>query len=125
MDRNEKGQFVKGIKPWNTGTKGIMKPNATSFKKGQKGIQWVPVGTLKLRVRTTRNDTRWFRKIAEPNVWTEEAKYVWEHNNGPIPKGMLVHHKDRDKLNDKIENLELKSRAGHINEHRKEFRRNQ
>lgn len=26
--------FVKGVKPWNKGTKGIMKSNVTSFKKG-------------------------------------------------------------------------------------------
>ena len=39
---NPKGEFKKGHKSWNTGTKGIMKPNKTSFKKGQvahnKGI---------------------------------------------------------------------------------------
>jgi len=29
------GDFVKGHEPWNKNTKGIMKPNKTSFKKGQ------------------------------------------------------------------------------------------
>lgn len=29
------GSFIKGSKPWNKNTKGIMQPNVTSFKKGQ------------------------------------------------------------------------------------------
>jgi len=33
--RNEKGQFVKNLIPWNKGTNGIMKSNKTSFKKGR------------------------------------------------------------------------------------------
>jgi DNA-directed RNA polymerase subunit RPC12/RpoP len=33
--RNEKGQFEKGLIPWNKETKGIMKSNKTSFKKGE------------------------------------------------------------------------------------------
>ena len=32
----EKGQFKKGVVPFNKGTKGVMKPNKTSFKKGRK-----------------------------------------------------------------------------------------
>jgi hypothetical protein len=32
------GCFEKGSKPWNTGTKGVCKPNSGNFKKGQ--ISW-------------------------------------------------------------------------------------
>ena len=35
MNRNLKGQFKKGTTSWNKGTKGVMKANRTSFKKGQ------------------------------------------------------------------------------------------
>ena len=31
---------------------------------------------------------------------------VWEYHNGPIPKGYHVHHKDNDRANNQIENLE-------------------
>ena len=34
--RNEKGQFVKGIQPWNKGIKGIHLSLDTEFKKGRK-----------------------------------------------------------------------------------------
>ena len=32
---------------------------------------------------------------------------VWEKNYGPIPKGMQIHHKDGNKLNNDINNLVL------------------
>ena len=35
-----KNHFKKGIIPWNKGTKGIMKPNKTSFKSGEESFQW-------------------------------------------------------------------------------------
>lgn len=34
---------------------------------------------------------------------------------------MGVHHKDRNKLNDDVSNLELCSKAEHLDEHREEF----
>ncbi len=39
MERDNKGQFVKGEPSWNTGTKGIMKPNSGSFKKGNSPLK--------------------------------------------------------------------------------------
>lgn len=40
-------------------------------------------------------------------------RYVWEYHNGKIPKGHDLHHKDHNKTNNKIENLELYSKAEH------------
>lgn len=34
-------------------------------------------------------------------------RYVWEKNNGPVPDGYHVHHKDLDKDNNDISNLGL------------------
>lgn len=39
--------------------------------------------------------------------------FVWEYYNGPIPKGYEVHHKDFDKSNNDISNLQLLTRAEH------------
>lgn len=38
---------------------------------------------------------------------------------GPIPKGFIIHHKDGDKTNNSIDNLELMSRARHASIHHK------
>lgn len=32
---------------------------------------------------------------------------IWEKHNGKIPPGMQIHHKDFNKLNNEIENLQL------------------
>lgn len=44
---------------------------------------------------------------------------VYEKHYGSIPKGYIVHHKDGDKLNNSIDNLELMSRAEHASIHHK------
>jgi hypothetical protein len=81
-----------------------------------------PVGTVQIRTRHKRGgEQRAWIKIAEPNVWVLRAQHVWKACYGPIPPGMGVHHKDRDKLNDCPENLELMSKADHIAEHRHEW----
>lgn len=38
---------------------------------------------------------------------------VWSHHYGPIPDGHDVHHKDHDKANNSIDNLECLSRSDH------------
>ena len=40
--------------------------------------------------------------------------YVWEHYNGPIPKGYHVHHIDHNPDNNEIENLQLLSEHEHL-----------
>lgn len=36
-----------------------------------------------------------------------EHRMVWENHYGKIPEGMQIHHKDFDKTNNSIENLQL------------------
>ena len=48
-------------------------------------------------------------------------RYVWEMNNGNIPKGCHVHHKDQDKSNNDISNLELLTRKQHLSMHANEL----
>ena len=48
---------------------------------------------------------------------------VWEENNGPIPKGMHIHHIDGDRANNKLGNLALLSSSGHSREHYKDEKR--
>jgi hypothetical protein len=38
--------------------------------------------------------------------WEYRYRLVWEHRNGPIPIGFVIHHIDGDQLNDDINNLQ-------------------
>lgn len=44
-------------------------------------------------------------------------RYVWEKYNGAIPSGYHVHHKDKNKNNNEIENLVLLSSSEHLKLH--------
>lgn len=44
---------------------------------------------------------------------------VWQYHNGEIPEGFAVHHKDHNKANNRIENLELLSHSDHSKHHAK------
>lgn len=115
-------RFQKGIVPAN---KGLRRPGyfrgrmrETQFKKGQKGHNWLPVGTVKLNA-----DGYLVRKIAdEPNAgvgalntnWEFVHRRVWEDAHGPIPKGYRIWWKDGNHENCALENLELLSGQEHM-----------
>lgn len=112
--------FKPGHATWNKGRKGTHFSPRTEFKKGQVSNRKVPVGTV--RIRTHRGDKpRAWIKIGEPKAWIMLAVFEWERAHGPLPAGYVVHHKDRNQMNDTVENLEAISRAAHMLEHRHEF----
>jgi hypothetical protein len=81
-----------------------------------------PIGAVSIRTRHGRGgEQRAFVKIAHPNKWTLRARHVWETANGAIPRCMGIHHRDENKLNDALDNLELVSKARHLELHRPEF----
>ena len=64
-------------------------------------------------------NTNWNKKIKN-SYRLHQA--VYEFHKGKIPKGFLVHHKDGNKENNKISNLELLSSKEHFEKHRDDER---
>lgn len=116
------GYFPKGHVPWNTDTKGVMKPNSGNFQKGS-----VPKNTRPLwSERTDSKDGFVLIKVPEANPYTKAQTrfkhkhvWVWEQLHGPVPAGMVVAFKDGDKKNCEPDNLMLISRAEllYLNQH--------
>lgn len=102
------GHFEKGVPSWSKGTKGVLKANSGSFKKGQTPHNWVPVGSKRVN-SYGYHDT----KVAEPNVWVGDHILLWEKHNGPIPINHNVRFIDNDRNNVTINNLILVNKSEH------------
>lgn len=109
MKSGRTGQFEKGSVPFNKGTKGLMKPNRTSFKKGNMSgaaqHNYKPIGSTRIS-----KDGYLERKVTDDHPtparrWVGEHRLVWEAANGPIPGGHVVVFLDGDKMNCTLNNL--------------------
>ena len=97
------GRFEKGYIPANKGTKGIMKTNKTSFKKGHTPKNHKKVGSERVSV-----DGYTEIKVAEPNKWRLKHRVMYEkYHNVKLDPKQLVIFADRDKRNLTKENLLL------------------
>ncbi|AMW78920.1 hypothetical protein AMD27_08535 [Acinetobacter sp. TGL-Y2] len=101
------GCFQKGSIPWNTGTKGVCKPNSGNFKKGQITWNKKPIGYE----RICSKDGYLLIKIAEPNVFVLKHRFIWEKVNGPIPDSHTLAFKNMDRADCRLENLLLMNKA--------------
>ena len=93
---------------------------ATEIKPGTPAHNHLPVGSERVR-REERGKLRAWVKVAEPSRWRLRAVVVWEKTHGPLPAGKVVHHRDRNSLNDNPSNLQALTRAEHTAEHRREL----
>ena len=59
----------------------------------------------------------YYRTIEKPYLYLH--RQVWEAHHGPIPEGWHIHHRDGNRANNAISNLEAKSPGGHIRDHLK------
>lgn len=62
-------------------------------------------------LRFTRDDKTGY--YLNSTIHERLHRYVWTYYNGLIPKGYEVHHKDMDKSNNDISNLELLTKSEH------------
>jgi len=49
--------------------------------------------------------------------WKLEHRVVWQHHNGPIPDGGVIHHVSGDRADNRIENLEMLPNGDHVAAH--------
>jgi hypothetical protein len=70
-----------------------------------------------------KRDGRWYRKWREAGsrkVHSQlESRWVWEQVNGPIPDGCEIHHRDHDRTNNDIANLECVTAGWHDDYHQR------
>lgn len=101
-------RFKKGNIPVNKGKKGLCGANRTSFKKGNKSYNRVPIGSKRIT-----KDGYIQIKIQDgklQNNWKGKHIIIWEKHNGPLPKGHAIIFGDGNKRNFNIDNLILVSR---------------
>lgn len=99
-------QFKPNHLPHNAGTKGVVKPNSGSFKKGRPSLNQVSIGSERINV-----DGYVEIKVADPNKWDLKQRVVWRLHNGDIPTGEMVRFKDGDRKNTDIDNLFIVNRS--------------
>jgi len=105
--------FKKGHKPWNKGTKGVMKANSGSFKKGSSGFNRKHTFQTKTKLRERKLaggyiSPKGYRIVSWYGKQYLEHQIIWtQHNKIPLPEGMVIHHINSDKLDNRIENLQL------------------
>ena len=113
-------EFKKGNIPWNKGFKrrGLLYAyhhnSSAKFKPGHRPKNWLPVGTITIRIDTT-GEAYNLIKVAEPKKWEYLSRHVWEATRGrDIPRGFIIYHMDGISLNDSQENLTCVPRSIHI-----------
>jgi hypothetical protein len=101
-------RFPAGHVPANKGMKGWYAPGCEKswFKPGHIPENYMPVGTLRINT-----DGYVDVKIADPNKWRQQHLIIWEKANGPVPKGKVIIFADGNRLNVKLKNLLMISRA--------------
>lgn len=104
----ENGMFLKGHVPFNKGMKQqefmtaeqIEKTKATRFVKGQVPVNIKEIGYERISVDG-------YVEVKTEKGFVLKHRMIWVEHNGPIPKGHIVRFKNGNKLDIRIENLEL------------------
>jgi len=98
------GQFKKGTDGWNKGKTGVYSQETR----------------LKMRIIKLKNgyiDKKGYRMLRILGRHVFEHQLVWELNYGEIPKGYDIHHINGNKLDNKIDNLEILTKSEHTKKH--------
>jgi len=84
-----------------------MAARASRQHRWKPGGSVASTGYVKLRLEKSH-------PLSDPNGYAYEHLVVWVSAGNLRPKtGMIIHHKNDDKTDNRIENLEVMSRADH------------
>lgn len=116
------GCFQKGSAPWNKGSKGLIPPGPSSFKKGHIGPTIKQLysermnkdGIIEIKVPVPRKGFK--------TSYMPKQRWVYEQHNGTIPAGHVVSFLDGDILNFDPDNLIALSRAELLRLNKNEYR---
>jgi len=74
---------------------------------------WVATHTPRSHKKIIESHGYRFVRVG-PKQYVPEHIKIWEDVFGPIPEGYIVHHKNNDPSDNKLENLELLNRSEHM-----------
>lgn len=112
-------RFKKGQVSHNKGLKqsdfmseeSLSKTKATRFKKGLVPHNRLPIGSERVLDGFVQV------KVADGKLnhnWKQKNRWIWEQNNGPIPKGCVIEFIDGDTRNFDLSNLRMVTRKENI-----------
>jgi hypothetical protein len=96
--------------------------NRSAAARGENNSMWI-------NGQWTSNEGRVFVRVPEeerhlhPTIrkdgYIQRYQYVWNtaHPEDPVTAGWIIHHKDEDRTNDVIENLEKITQSEHARRH--------
>lgn len=116
--------FGNGHTPWNKDMKGLHLSPETEFVKGCVPTNKMKVGTVTQRVDkygTRRN----FIKVSEPNSWETYAVFLWKKAYGKVKEGRVIHHINKNALDDRLNNFQMLTRVEHLEVHRNDYKEKQ
>ena len=58
-----------------------------------------------------------YKKIKIAGRTVSLHRYVWEQAHGPIPDGHIIHHRNGDRYDNRLENLECLTHREHSSHH--------
>lgn len=112
-----RGTFKKGIIPWNTGTKGVCKPNSGSFQQGH-----LPKNNRGGNYQQAHGQKFIWNGERQPSggrKYIPVSRIIMEKIIGrPLQRNEVVIHLDGDSSNDDPSNLKVISRGEHATRNR-------